>query len=439
VEALLSLCKRRGFVFQSSEIYGGLNSCWDYGPLGVELMRNIKEAWWLEMTRFNRDIEGIDASILMAPRVWEASGHVSNFSDPLVDCKKCKKRFRADNLEDLKICPEKKCKGELTEVRQFNLMFQTKMGPVADEGATVYLRPETAQGIFVNFLNVQTSMRRKLPFGVAQIGKSFRNEITPGNFIFRTREFEQMEMQFFIKPGTQGEWFENWKSRRMAWHKQYLNKSDELAFKPHGEGEIAHYADKAVDIVYPFPFSDKKEEIEGIHSRTDYDLKQHQEFSGKNLTYFDEELKERYLPYVVETAIGAGRFMLMILADAYEEEQLEKDKRVVMKFHPCLAPVKVAVLPLVKKDGLPEKAMEIVEAWAPYFKVNYDQTAAIGRRYRRQDEIGTPYCITVDGQTKEDGSVTLRHRDSMEQERLSVDEAFKYIEQHVKFRPIKIS
>ena len=435
MEALLSLCKRRGFVFQSSEVYGGLNSCWDYGPLGIELMRNIKEAWWLEMTRFNRDIEGIDASILMAPRVWEASGHVSNFSDPMVDCKKCKKRFRADTIENVKTCSEKKCGGELTEVREFNLMFQTQMGPVSGEGANVYLRPETAQGIFVNFLNVQTSMRRKLPFGIAQIGKSFRNEITPGNFIFRTREFEQMEMQFFIKPGTQAEWFEKWKEKRMAWHKRYIRQSDQLDFKPHGPDEIAFYADKAVDIVYPFPFSDKKEEIEGIHSRTDYDLAQHQEFSGKNLSYYDDESKERYIPYVVETAIGAGRFMLMVLADAYEEETLEKDSRVVMKFHPCLAPVKVAVLPLVKKHGMPEKALGIVDEWSPHFKVAYDPSAAIGRRYRRQDEIGTPYCVTVDGTTLEDGTVTLRHRDSMLQDRMTVDEAFHFISENVRYKP----
>ena len=438
MEALISLCKRRGFVFQSSEIYGGLNSCWDYGPLGIELMRNVKEAWWLEMTRFQRDIEGVDASILMHPTTWEASGHVSNFSDPLVDCLKCRKRYRADNLEDLKVCPEKKCDGELTDIRQFNLMFKTHMGPVEDQGAEVYLRPETAQGIFVNFLNVATSMRRKLPFGIAQIGKSFRNEITPGNFIFRTREFEQMEMQFFIKPGTQKEWYEEWKKRRMAWHKQYIRQSDLLDFKDHGPDELAHYADAAVDVVYPFPFSDKKEEIEGIHSRTDFDLTQHQEFSKKNLTYFDDETKERYIPYVVETAIGAGRFLLMVLADAYEEEQLEKDTRVVMKFHPALAPIKVAVLPLVKKDGMPEKAMEIVDEWSPHFKVAYDQAAAIGRRYRRQDEIGTPFCVTVDGQTLEDGTVTIRYRDSMEQDRMTISEAFDHIANSVKFKPIKV-
>ena len=438
MEALMSLCKRRGFVFQSSEVYGGLNSCWDYGPLGIELLRNVKDAWWFEMTRFQRDIEGVDASILMHPTVWEASGHVANFSDPMVDCKKCKKRFRADNLEDLKVCPEKKCDGELTEAREFNLMFKTHMGPVEGEGSQVYLRPETAQGIFVNFSNVQTSMRRKLPFGIAQIGKSFRNEITPGNFIFRTREFEQMEMQFFIKPGTQKEWYETWKKRRMAWHKHYVRHGDKLGFKDHGPDELAFYADAAVDVVYPFPFSDKKEEIEGIHSRTDYDLTQHEKFSGKSLSYFDDETKERYVPYVVETAIGAGRFLLMVLADAYEEEQLEKDKRVVMKFHPALAPIKVAVLPLVRRDGMPEKAMEIVNEWSPHFKVSYDQTAAIGRRYRRQDEIGTPFCVTVDGQTLEDGTVTLRHRDTMEQDRLSIEEAFKFIEAAVKFRPVEV-
>lgn len=437
MDALLSLCKRRGFVFQSSEVYGGLNSCWDYGPLGVELLRNVKDAWWYEMTRFQQDIEGVDASILMHPRVWEASGHVSNFSDPLVDCKKCKKRFRADNLDDLKKCPEKKCNGELTEIREFNLMFKTQMGPVEGDGTEVYLRPETAQGIFVNFLNVQTSMRKKLPFGIAQIGKSFRNEITPGNFIFRTREFEQMEMQFFIKPGTQKEWFETWKKRRMAWHHQFLNKPDELAFKDHGPDELAFYADAAVDVVYPFPFSDQKEEIEGIHSRTDYDLKQHQEFSGKNLTYFDDELKERYLPYVVETAIGAGRFLLMILADAYEEEQLEKDTRVVMKFHPSLAPIKVAILPLVKKDGMPEKAREIVDDWSSHFKVVYDQAAAIGRRYRRQDEIGTPFCLTIDGQTLEDDTVTIRYRDTMSQDRVTVVEAFEIVQKAIKFTSTK--
>ncbi|MGE4159776.1 MAG: glycine--tRNA ligase [Planctomycetota bacterium] len=436
MDTLISLCKHRGFIYQSSEIYGGLNSCWDYGPLGSELLRNIKDAWWLAMSRFRDDIEGIDASIMMAPKTWEASGHVSNFSDPLVDCKKCRKRFRADHIQVAGKCPEKKCGGDLTDVRQFNLMFKTHMGPVEDEGALVYLRPETAQGIFVNFLNVQGSMRRKLPFGICQIGKSFRNEITPGNFIFRTREFEQMEMQFFIKPGTQKQWFPYWKQVRMSWHKQYVRHSDKLSFKPHGPQELAHYADMAEDITYPFPFSDKPEEIEGIHSRTDFDLKQHQTFSGKNLSYFDETDRSRYLPYVVETAVGAGRCLLMVLVDAYEEEQLEKDTRNVFKFHPALAPIKAAILPLVKKEGMPEKAQEIAKEWCQAFKVDYDESAAIGRRYRRQDEIGTPFCVTVDGDTLKDGTVTVRDRDSMKQDRLSVKEAFALITERIRHRPL---
>jgi glycyl-tRNA synthetase len=363
---------------------------------------------------------------------------VENFSDPLVDCLKCRRRFRLDELKDKENCPEKKCDGRLTEARNFNLMFKTQMGPVEEVGASVYLRPETAQGIFVNFLNVQQSMRRKLPFGIAQIGKSFRNEITPGNFIFRTREFEQMEMQFFVKPGEETHWFEHWKKERLSWHRHYLNQKEFLSFKEHGPKELAHYAAAAVDIVYPFPFSDQPEEIEGIHSRRDFDLKRHEDFSGKNLTYFDDQARERYHPYVVETAIGAGRFFLMVLVDAFQKEKLEKEERSLLKFHPCLAPVKAAILPLVKKEGMPEKAREILEKWRPFLSLRYDETAAIGRRYRRQDEIGTPFCVTVDGQSLKDDTVTLRFRDSMAQERLSVAEAFEEIQKQVCFVPVKL-
>ncbi len=423
MDKLVSLTKRRGFIFKSSEIYGGINSCYDYGPLGVELKKNIKELWWKSMVYERADVEGIDASILMHPRVWEASGHVEGFTDPLVDCKNCKMRWRADQIDLEKGCPN--CGGELTEPRMFNLMFKTFMGPVEDDAHVVYLRPETAQGIYVNFHNVRESMRKKVPFGIAQIGKAFRNEITPGNFIFRTREFEQMEMQYFVKPGTDEEWFEYWKEERFKWYDRLGINKDKLRFHQHGPDELAHYAKAAFDIEYEFPFG--WSEIEGVHNRTDFDLSRHQEYSGKDLRYYDQEADEKYIPYVVETSTGVDRLMLTTLVDAYTEEE----DRVVLRFKPYLAPIKAAVLPLVKRDGMPEIARKIEADLRKRFKVFYDEGGSIGRRYRRQDEIGTPYCITVDSQTLEDGTVTIRERDSMEQIRIDKSRVLEYISERV--------
>ncbi|MEJ2634496.1 MAG: glycine--tRNA ligase [Calditrichia bacterium] len=421
MDKLVSLAKRRGFVFQSSEIYGGLNSCYDYGPLGIEMKKNIKELWWKSMVYERDDIEGIDASILMHPKVWEASGHIEGFTDPLVDCKVCKMRWRADQIDITKGCPN--CGGELTAPRQFNLMFKTFMGPVEDAANIVYLRPETAQGIYVNFHNVREASRQKVPFGIAQIGKAFRNEITPGNFIFRTREFEQMEMQFFVKPGADEEWFQFWKERRIAWYERLGVRSEKLRFHQHSEKELAHYAKAAFDIEFEFPFG--WSEIEGIHNRTDFDLKRHQDYSGRDLRYFDQDAGEKYIPYVVETSTGVDRLMLTALVDAYEEQE----ERVVLHLKPQIAPIKAAVFPLVKKDGMPEAAHEIVNGLRKDFKVFYDESGSVGRRYRRQDEAGTPYCITVDSQTAEDGTVTVRERDSMEQIRISKDKVFEFLKE----------
>lgn len=416
MSTIVSLCKRRGFIFQSSEIYGGLNSCWDYGPLGVELKRNVKEAWWRSMVTNRRDIVGLDASILMHPKVWESSGHLSGFTDPLVDCKKCKSRFRADHLENLDKCPS--CGGEFTEVRTFNLMFKTFMGPVEDQSATVYMRPETAQGIFVNFLNVQQASRLKPPFGIAQVGKSFRNEITPGNFTYRTREFEQMEMEFFVPPDDDTYWYNYWKDTRRAWYIDYGIKEENLRMREHATDELAHYAKGCADVEYKFPFG--WSELEGIANRTDFDLKAHSEGSGKSLAYFDNESNSHYFPYVIEPAAGADRATLAFLVDAYDVEGEGKDARTVLRFHPSLAPIKAAVLPLVKKDGMPEKAENIYrDLLENSIKSFYDQTAAIGRRYARQDEAGTPFCITVDTQTLTDDTVTIRERDSREQYRIA--------------------
>ncbi len=413
---LVSLCKRRGFIFQSSEIYGGINSCYDFGPLGIAMKNNIKKLWWDAMT-LRADIEGIDASIIMHPRVWEASGHVENFTDPLIDCKKCKKRFREDILEGVAACPE--CGGELTPARQFNLMFKTHIGPVEEKSSIAYLRPETAQGIYVNFLNVQVSMRQKLPFGIAQIGKAFRNEITPGNFIFRTREFEQMEMQYFVMEADADEKFEYWKEARIKWHADILGLSrDKLRFHEHGPGELAHYAKKAFDIEYQFPFG--WQEIEGIHNRTDFDLKRHMEFSGKDLRYYHEETKERIVPYIVETSVGVERTLLTCLVNAFSKETVRDEKRIVMKLHPRVAPYKAAIFPLVKKEGMPEIARKIEEDLRNEFHVFYDQAGSIGRRYRRQDEIGTPFCLTIDGETAKDETVTIRDRDTLEQTRVKI-------------------
>jgi glycyl-tRNA synthetase len=438
MDKLVSLCKRRGFIFQSSEIYGGTGSVWDYGPLGVELQRNVKEAWWRAMVHERDDIEGLDASILMHPRVWEASGHVAGFADPLVDCRACKARFRADQIATAQ-CPRKPSRhpGEheecaLTEPRMFNLMFRTFMGPVEDAAAVVYLRPETAQGSYVNFLNVLNASRQRIPFGVAQVGKAFRNEITPGNFIFRTREFEQMEMQYFVEPGTDDEWFDYWKQQRMEWVQQLGIRAQKLRFHEHGPSELAHYAKRAFDIEYEFPFG--WQEFEGIHNRTDFDLRRHQEYSGKKLEYVDPVVRDRrYLPYVIETAVGVGRTVLAALADAYCEEEVEGEARVVLRLHPRLAPLKVAVFPLVKKDGMPEIATRLHDAFrAAGIPSFYDDSGSIGRRYRRQDEAGTPFGVTIDGQTTEDQTVTIRDRDTLRQGRVAADQIVDYIRERIR-------
>jgi glycyl-tRNA synthetase len=427
MEKLTALCKRRGFIFPSSEIYGGINACWDYGPLGTRLKNNIKTQWMQAMTRLRDDVVPLDAAILMHPRVWEASGHVTEFTDPLVDCRNCKTRFRADEMaidptDPQAACPNCGKVGTLTEPRMFNLMFKTFMGPVEDAASVVYLRPETAQGIYVNYENVRVAARLKLPFGIAQIGKAFRNEITPGNFIFRTREFEQMEMQFFIKPGENARWLEYWKDQRMRWYESIGLSPQRLRFHQHGPHELAHYAQAAYDIEYQFGFgTDPWHELEGIHDRGQYDLSRHQEFSGKRLEYFDEETRERYLPNIVETSAGCDRTLLAVLVNGYREEQIKGETRVFLGFHPRIAPIKAAVFPLVKKDGMPEIARRITAELRPHFDVFYDEGGSIGRRYARQDEIGTPFCLTVDGQTTEDQTVTIRVRDTLEQERCAID------------------
>jgi glycyl-tRNA synthetase len=433
MEKLVSLCKRRGYIFQNSEIYGGTGSVWDYGPLGVELQRNVKDAWLRAMVHERDDIEGLDAAILMHPRVWEASGHVAGFNDPLVECRNCKRRFRADN-DDVQNgqCPVCGTKDAFSEPRNFNLMFKTFMGAVEEAAATIYLRPETAQGSYVNFQNVLQAGRQRIPFGIAQIGKAFRNEITPGNFIFRTREFEQMEMQFFVEPGTDDQWFDYWKAKRMAWHVDLGIRPEKLRFHQHGPDELAHYAKTAYDIQYEFPFG--WQEFEGIHNRTDFDLKRHQEFSGKKLEYVDPvERDKRYLPYVVETAVGVGRTVLAVLADAYREEDTEGETRVVLGIHPRLAPVKAAIFPLVKKDGMPELAEKIAKDLRRNgLNSFYDDSGSIGRRYRRQDEAGTPFAITVDGTTTEDGTVTIRDRDTLVQTRVFSEKVVDYLKERVK-------
>jgi glycyl-tRNA synthetase len=464
LETIISLSKHRGFVFQSSDVYGGLNGCWDFGPLGVELLRNIKEAWWRAMT-YRDDIEGVDASILMHPRVWDASGHTSKFSDPMIDNKTSKARHRADNLIEeyidrlvkknktqlaseielklkeaaepsdfFKIIMDYEIKDPVsgtmdwTEVRNFNLMFKTFVGPIEDTSSTVYLRPESAQGIFVNFKNILDSSRQKVPFGIAQIGKAFRNEINTKNFLFRTREFEQMEMQYFIKPGTEKEWFDYWREQRWNWFIKYGLNQEKLKFKTHDK--LAHYASDAVDIEYEFPFGFG--EIEGIHSRTNFDLSRHQEFSGKKFEYVDNVNNERYIPYVIETSGGVTRSLMAFLCNAYNEELVEGDNgksemRTVLKFHPKLAPVEAAVFPLVNKDGMPELAEKVYHDLHRDFRAQYDTSGAIGRRYRRQDEIGTPFCITIDGQSVQDGSVTIRNRDSMLQDRIDISQIKDYL------------
>jgi glycyl-tRNA synthetase len=431
MEKLVSLCKRRGFIYQSSEIYGGLSGAWDYGPLGVSLKNRVRDFWWKEMTQLHDNIVGLDAAIMMHPKVWEASGHVSNFTDPMVDCRQCKSRFRADHIDLEAACPVCGTKDSFTEPREFNLMFSTHLGAVKDDANIVYLRPETAQGIFANFKNVVQTSRVKIPFGIAQVGKAFRNEVTTKNFIFRTLEFEQMEMQFFVRPGEDEKWFEYWKQTRIDYYDKLGIRKDKLRFHQHGSDELAHYAKDAFDIEFYFPMG--WQELEGIHSRTDFDLSRHQEFSGKDMQYLDPSDNSRYIPYVIETSAGLTRSVLMVLSDAYEEEQIgENDSRVVLHFHPEVAPVTVAVLPLVKKDGIAELAQQIEKDLRGDFSTFYDQSGAIGRRYRRMDEIGTPFCITVDYESKDDRTVTLRFRDSMEQVRVPIDQLAGRIREEIK-------
>jgi glycyl-tRNA synthetase len=423
MEKIVSLCKRRGFIFPSSEIYGGLESCWDYGPLGVELKRNVKDTWWRALIQQRDDIVGIDTSIMMHPHVWVASGHVEGFSDPLVDCKDCRLRWRATDLKDKK-CPS--CGGELTDSRMFNLMFKTFMGAVEDEASIVYLRPETAQGIFVNFNNVISTSRKKLPLGIAQMGKSFRNEITTGNFIFRTREFEQMELEYFVKPGTDEEWFNYWVNERFNWFISLGISRENLRFRQHSQKELAHYAKSCTDIEYLFPMG--WSEIEGIANRADFDLNQHAKHSGKDLTYFDEEHNERYVPYVIEPSSGVDRTVLTIIIDSYDEETVRGETRTVLHIKPELAPIKIAVLPLSRNEKLVPLAKEIYNELRRYFMTQYDDSQSIGRRYRRQDEIGTPFCVTIDFQSLEDNQVTIRERDSMTQIRVSVKDLLHILE-----------
>jgi len=481
LQAIISHAKEYGFVFPSSEIYDGLSAVYDYGPYGAQLKKNIRDYWWKSMTQLNENIVGIDAAIFMHPTTWKASGHVDSFSDPLIDNKDSKKRYRVDHLieahadklmeeavkaadggdalRDLatklladmevllanddfaglgtliqtnKIQCSVSGTANWTEIRQFNLMFSTELGSVAEDANTIYLRPETAQGIFVNFLNVQKTARMKIPFGIAQTGKAFRNEIVARQFIFRMREFEQMEMQFFVKPGTQKEWYEHWKNERMNWHLSLGISADKYRF--HDHIKLAHYADAALDIEYEFPFGFK--EVEGIHSRTDYDLTRHQEFSKKKLQYFDTEINQHYVPYVIETSIGLDRMFLLLLSNAYEEETIQKedgttDSRVVLHLPAKLAPLKLAVLPLTKKDGLPELAKALMDECKPSFNCFYEEKDAIGKRYRRQDAIGTPFCVTIDHQTKEDNTVTIRYRDSMQQERIPMNEVKALVLKHI--------
>jgi glycyl-tRNA synthetase len=425
MDEIVSLSKRRGFVFPTSEIYGGLGSTYDYGHYGVLLRNNVKGEWWRAMIQDRDDIVALDSAILQHPRTWEASGHLEGFTDPLVDCRTCKQRFRADKLEDAK-CGRKPSKhpGEtsecdLTEARQFNLMFQTHVGPVLDDASVAYLRPETAQGIFVNFKNVLQFARRKPPFGIAQIGKSFRNEITTGNFVFRTREFEQMEMEYFVPPDEAEKWHEHWMTERMRWYTDLGIRPDHLRLRAHDADELSHYSSATSDIEYLFPMG--WSELEGIANRGDFDLRQHAEFSGEKLEYFDQETKERYVPHVIEPAAGVDRAMLAFLVDAYDTEEVEGRERTVLRLHPRMAPVKAAVLPLVSKEGMPEKAREVFEAVRRRIPAEYDEGGSIGKRYRRQDEIGTPWGITVDGQTMEDDTVTLRDRDSLDQTRVPIE------------------
>lgn len=446
MEKIISLCKRRGFVFPGSEIYGGLANSWDYGPLGTLMKNNIRDLWWKSMVQNRPDIVGLDSSIIMNPKIWEASGHVAGFTDPLVDCKSCKRRFRADHLLEAKgikpdfepetaiqdiRCPE--CGGELGEVRQFNLMFKTFIGPVEEAAGTVFLRPETAQGIFVNYPMVQESMRKRLPFGIAQVGKAFRNEITPGNFTFRTREFEQMEMEFFVKPGEDEKWFEYWMQFIMDWFVHLGVKPDKLRYYEHPKEKLSHYSKRTVDLEYAFPWG--WGELWGLANRTDFDLKQHAKFSGKEIVYRDPETNESFVPYVVEPALGLTRAMLTLLINAYEEVETRSgdddgkhETEVVLRLHKSIAPIKAAVLPLSKKEPLASLAKELQGTLSKLFMTQYDETGSIGKRYRRQDEIGTPYCVTVDFESLEDKKVTVRDRDTMAQERVAIADLTTYLQ-----------
>ena len=424
-DKVVNLCKRRGFVFPSAEIYGGFRSTYDYGPVGVLLLRNVKDAWWRSMVQLRHDIVGLDAAILSPPAVWEASGHLQNFTDPLVDCRVCRERFRLDKLDDPEICPNCGAKSSFTEARQFNLMFKTYAGPVEGAGAEVYLRPETAQGMFLNFRNVMETSRKRPPFGIAQVGKSFRNEITPGNFVFRTREFEQMELEFFVPPEESPKWYEYWCTERMNWYLAHGMPADKLRLRAHEEDELSHYSSGTSDVEYLFPWG--WDELEGIANRGDYDLRQHAEHSGEKLEYFDQASNERWYPHVIEPAAGATRTAMAFLMAAYDEEEVAREGqgkgevRTVLRVHPRIAPYKVAVLPLSKKPELQAPANEVLGLLQPHFMCDYDETQAIGRRYRRQDELGTPYCVTVDFDSLEDRAVTVRDRDSMSQERVPID------------------
>ena len=434
IEKIVSLCKRRGFIFQSSEIYGGFKAVYDYGPLGVALKNNISKIWWKAMTQHHENIVGLDSAIFTHPKIWEASGHVGAFNDPLVDCKQCKARYRVDELStetnpdwEKMTCPNCGSKGSFTDPRQFNLMFKTSIGAVEDDSSIAYLRPETAQGIYVNYLLVQNAMRLKVPFGIAQVGKAFRNEIVARNFIFRTREFEQMEMQYFVQPDQDDQSLNEWKDQRFSFYSQLGIDKNKLRFKQHGPDELAHYAKEAWDIEYEFPFG--WSEVEGIHNRTDFDLKQHQEFSGKKMEYFDPVENKRYLPYIIETSAGLNRMLLAVLSNAYWEDT--DNNRVVMRLDPKIAPVLAVVCPLTKKDGLPEIGRNIMDFLKKEFKVIYDQQGSIGKRYYRQDEAGTPFGITVDHQSKDDQSVTLRHRDTQHQDRVAIDQLVNAIKNKI--------
>ena len=426
MQAVVSLSRRRAFLFQSSEIYGGLNGCWDYGPLGVELKRNVKQAWWQDMVVSRMDVVGVDCSILMNPRVWEASGHVQSFTDPMVDCLQCRGRFRADHIQN-KQCPTCGTKDKFTDVRQFNLMFKTHVGALEDSSSIAYLRPETCQGIFANFCNIVDTSRVKVPFGIAQVGKAFRNEINPRNFTFRSREFEQMEMEFFVRPepAEAEKWYQYWKQERYQWYVNLGLTKDRLHLREHEKSELAHYAAGCADVEYDFPFG--RAELEGIANRTDYDLRRHAEFSKKDLSYFDVEQNQRYYPYVIEPSAGADRATLAFLVDAYAEEA----ERVVLRFHPRIAPIKMAVLPLVNKDGMDDLALKLHKDLLRRWNSFYDEKGAIGRRYRRQDEAGTPFCVTVDGETAKTHSVTVRQRDSMAQERVALDQLVAYFDKNL--------